>query len=500
MSDTTNLTIPVPLGAPGLQQWSGYISEEWDKRLRGHRQRMSTYREMSEGSPTIGALLYAIEAVVRGAGYRIDPADDSPAAKDVAKFVEECVEDMQGAWGETVSELLTALVFGFSLSEIVYKRRMGQQDDERLSSAYDDGKIGWLRWAPRAQETIERWIFNDETGDAIAAVQIAPTKPRAIEIPMEALLHIAIRPRKQSPEGTSVIRNAFEPWYYYKHIQRIEAIGIERDLVGMPVLYIPASEYGDEAKRRDWMAVVQQVRVDEAGGLVFPSVYHPGTSNKAYEFVLASTGGQRQIDTDKPLSRYERLMLRSALADFFTLGDQGVGSFALGSTRADFFIGALMGLLDGLSDAISSQAVRRLIRKNAIDPKLTPKFAFKDPTKQDKKQFVEMMAILSGISVVDTENPQIREHIHQMLDLPMPKDGFEEVPAADQKPVPEPDPTANPADPTADPKNPVPPQFQASEVGTDGKLTDGALERARAAFDAVVGDKFQGLLEAEVTA
>jgi hypothetical protein len=87
----------------------------------------------------------------------------------------------------------------------------------------------------------------------------------------------------------------------------------------------------------------------------------------------------------------------------------------------------------------------------------------------------------------------MREHVYDLLDLPKPKDGFDQVDVAPKPAVPP------GVDPKADPNDPVPPQFQASEVGEDGKLTDSALERARAAFDAVAGAKFQGLLDAEVT-
>ncbi len=197
------------------------------------------------------------------------------------------------------------------------------------------------------------------------------------------------------------------------------------------------------------------------------------------------------------LGRYERLILRSVLADFVTLGDQGVGSFALGATRSDLFIGALRGFMDAISDAITNQAVRRLMLVNGIDPALTPTFRLNDPSAPDAAAFATTLATLAGIGAVDVETPEMREHVYDLLDLPKPKDGFDAIDVA-TKPAPEPDPTANPDDPTADPNNPVPPQFQASETGLDGKLTDSALARARAVFDAVVGDKFQGLLEAGI--
>jgi hypothetical protein len=45
--------------------------------------------------------------------------------------------------------------------------------------------------------------------------------------------------RKGSPEGKSILRNAYRSWYFKRRIQEIEGIGIERDLAGFPTLTAP---------------------------------------------------------------------------------------------------------------------------------------------------------------------------------------------------------------------------------------------------------------------
>lgn len=44
---------------------------------------------------------------------------------------------------------------------------------------------------------------------------------------------------KDNPEGRSILRNAYRSWYFKRRIQEIEAIGIERDLAGLPVIHAP---------------------------------------------------------------------------------------------------------------------------------------------------------------------------------------------------------------------------------------------------------------------
>ena len=44
---------------------------------------------------------------------------------------------------------------------------------------------------------------------------------------------------KSNPEGRSILRTAYRPWYNLTQIENIEGIGIERDLAGLPVVKVP---------------------------------------------------------------------------------------------------------------------------------------------------------------------------------------------------------------------------------------------------------------------
>lgn len=424
---TERTTIPTTIGTPGLPVWNGYIDSEWDRRLKGKRG-ITQYREMAEGDPTIGALLFGIEAMVRGAGHRLEPADESTSADDVRTFVESCFDDMEGAWGDTLSEVLTVIPYGFSLFEIVYKQRLGDDgSDPRTSSTYNDQRIGWARWSPRSQETIDRWVFReDDTADA--AVQIAPPYYREVTIPLNRCIHFRARPRRQNPEGLSLIRNAYEPWYYKKHIGRIEAIGIERDLAGLPVAKVPNEVIQEDgAAFQSYKRMVTDLRRDEQAGVILPSDVDPETSTPLYELTLLSTGGQRAIDTDKVVLRYERWILRALMADFLTLGDQGVGSYAQSVSRTDLFLTAITSILDGIADTINQQAIRPLMRLNGFGQDVTPRFVFNELDRKDIKQFAETVAILAGAGVLQTGDSDLRQHIYDVVGLPSPVEWEEDA-------------------------------------------------------------------------
>ena len=140
-----------------------------------------------------------------------------------------------------------------------------------------------------------------------------------------------------------MLRGAYFPYQYLRRIQEYEAIGVERDLAGLPVAWVP-NEWLTSSEPEVTMAVnkmtqmVKDVRRNEREGLVLPMMYEPDLTgamshNKALDFELLSSGGSRQFDTDKIITRYNQQVAMSLLGDFVTLGHDGVGSYALGAVK-----------------------------------------------------------------------------------------------------------------------------------------------------------------------
>ena len=132
------------IGRIGQRRYGGTIYEEFLPELRGHRG-IAAYTEMSENDDIVGAILFAIEMLVRQCDWNVEPGGDTAKDKEAAEFVESCMNDMQDTWIDTISEILSFLTYGWSYHEIVYKRRMGNTKDPRTKSKYSDGLIGWRK-------------------------------------------------------------------------------------------------------------------------------------------------------------------------------------------------------------------------------------------------------------------------------------------------------------------------------------------------------------------
>ena len=122
------------MGYTGLKQFGGRIAEEFLRKLQGDKA-AKVFREMSENDSTVGAILFAIEMMLRNVEWRVEPASDDPMHVEEAEFVDECRADMSQSWENTIAEILSFLTYGWSSTEICYKRRDGpdQRDPRRRS-------------------------------------------------------------------------------------------------------------------------------------------------------------------------------------------------------------------------------------------------------------------------------------------------------------------------------------------------------------------------------
>ncbi|MFR2459182.1 MAG: hypothetical protein ACLTAO_08500, partial [Christensenellales bacterium] len=78
------------------------------------------YKQMAENDSVVGAILFAVEMLVRQVRFDVEPASDEERDFRAAKFVEQCMNDMSVSWQDTLSEMLSFLTYGFSSHEIVY--------------------------------------------------------------------------------------------------------------------------------------------------------------------------------------------------------------------------------------------------------------------------------------------------------------------------------------------------------------------------------------------
>lgn len=345
-------------GRSGLRHWGGFVFEEWLQQLQYGRQAAEVYREMGDQDPIIGAILYSIQMLMRRVNWWCEPKGSRGA-----KWFEEVMQDMMFSWEDTISEIMSFLQYGYSWHEMVFKVRDGRSPDRVQNSKFTDGTIAFGKLPLRSQDSMWKWVFDD-VGDIEGMIQNPPPDYLLRFIPRQKSLHFRTTIFKDNPEGRSILRNAYRSWWFIKNIQQIEAIGIERDLAGLPVLCPPEGVdiWDTEDTEMAGMLqmaknVVSSIRRDEQEGVVLPF---------GWVLTLQASAGQRQFNTSEIISRYETRMATSVLADLVMMGQDKVGSYALSVTKKDLFSASLGAYLDIISSIFNTQAIPPLWELNGF--------------------------------------------------------------------------------------------------------------------------------------
>ena len=408
-------------GRTGLKLIGGLVMEDSLRQLNGRRG-LEVYKEMRDDA-VLSTVVYTIDKIVRQVAWRTERASDHPNDRAAADFLESCLDDLDTTFIDLISEVMTMLECGFSLHEIVYKKRGGTTDDGWLNSKYKDGRIGWRGMPIRAQETVSRWIVDD-LSNVVAAEQCAPPYNQFVTIPMEKLLLFRTSTHKSNPEGRSIFRSAYRSWFIKKNIESIESIGIERDLAGLPMAIVPPEVMAQAtAEDREMFAriekIVTNIRRDEQEGIIFPSL-RDDQGNLLYELKLLSSGGSRQFDTDKIISRYDSRMAMCALADFLLLGQNasGQGSWAMHSDKTKLFLQSVGAYLDIIQETFNRFAIPRLFRLNSFKITDYPRLVHDKVEQVDLASIGDFLQKICGAGAAIFPNQAIEERLCEIAGLP----------------------------------------------------------------------------------
>jgi len=313
------------------------------------------------------------------------------------------------------------LVYGWSFHEIVYKMRRGETGDGRTTSRYNDNRVGWRKWPVRAQETLQEWMI-DERGGIQGMVQTDPAVGAMFRIPIEKAILFRTTTNRNNPEGYSLLRNAYRPWFYKRRIEEIEAIGIERDLAGLPMAYVPPEYLSNTATPSQKVVlqaitnIVQNVKRNEQEGIVFPAAYDE-QGNRIFDLTLLSASGTRQFDTGAVIQRYDQRISMSLLSDFLLLGSDRVGSFALGTTKVDLWTLAVDSIAKTIAETVNQYAIPRLLKLNAMRTDKMPYLTYGQVSSVELTEVADYVSKLVGVGAIMPDRT-LEEHLRTLGDLP----------------------------------------------------------------------------------
>jgi len=351
------------------------------------------FKRMADTDSICGAVLLAITKTFQSIEWKTINDDKEILKKSLANV----------NWYDRMEEILSFLVYGHCVFETTIK------EDE-------DGDFVWDGMYIRPQDTIQKWN-HDKKGVIESFEQYGQEGEGVVTISMNKCLHFATMKTRNNPKGKSLFRNAYRDWYYRTNIEKIEAIGIERDLTGMPVLTPSEDDHlidekGNFTKLGNWAwQTVQNIKRNAQEGLVLPT---------GWTFELQGSPGDRQFNMNEVIARYDGKIALSMLSQFLILGViNSSGSFALSKEQSHLFYKAVEGFAEMIAHAVNTQFVGApaLGLLNDIEP---PKLIVVGVDKPSISDLASFLGRLLKFNVL-TPDDKLEEYLRDEVSLP-PRD------------------------------------------------------------------------------
>ncbi|KIP93389.1 hypothetical protein RU09_06135 [Microbacterium sp. MEJ108Y] len=393
---------------PGWMNWVAETNEEnpdlqWPKSI-------NVFDRMRREDPQVKSVLRAVTLPIMRTEWAIDGTGCRPEV--VAHIAADLGLPIKGqpptaplrtkgrfSFKEFLRLALLSLVYGHSYFEQVYDQSTG---------ATHLAKLAWR--PPRTITNIE--VARD--GGLVAIEQGGLMGSGKVRIEVENLVAFVHEREGANWLGESLLRSAYKMWILKDRVLRIQALTAERNGLGMPVFTAGEPPEGDFDQMVEWLdaeikrglEIVKQARAGEAAGVSL-------SKESTFQFVGVSG---KLPDTDKPIRYYDEQIARAVLAHFLNLGTE-TGSWALGSTFANFFTDSLNAVAQNMADVIQQHVIEDLVDKNWGSEEPAPRIV---PAAIGEQQQITAEAIKalieSGAIKVDDS---LRAYVRDKFGLPV---------------------------------------------------------------------------------
>ncbi len=358
------------VSTPKGMGWWPQVEDEPTPELRWPLS-IDVYDRMRRQDAQVTSVLRAVTLPIRRTPWRIDPAGCRPEV--VQLVADDFGLPVKGqdplplprtrdrfSWVEHLRLALTMLPFGHSVFE-------------QVARIDDAGRAHLRKLAWRPPRSISEFEVADDGGlEAIKQHGINTAGERTIPVDR---LAVYVNDREGGNwQGQSLLRPAYKFWLLKDRALRTQAQTIERNGLGIP-LY-EAGPYPDDLDPTD-----RKTREDAevADGAELAAAARAGDNSglairNGAGFSLVGVSGTLP-DADPVIRYYDEQIARAVLAHFLNLGTE-TGSWALGSTFADFFTLGLQTVAQDIADTTNQHVVEDLVDWNFGPEEPAPRIVF----------------------------------------------------------------------------------------------------------------------------
>lgn len=366
---------------------------------------VDVFDKMRRTDAQIASVLRAVSLPIRRTTWRVDPADARPeVAEMIAADLGLPLVGSSAPTGRTKDRFSWPEHLRMALLMLTY----GHMFFEQTVRIDGSGMVRLRKLGPRMPRTITAVNVADDGG--LVSIEQAAAASKVV-IPVDRLVAYVHDREGGNWLGSSLLRPAYKHWIIKDRLLRVQAQTIERNGMGVP-LYTGAE---DEESLTEGAALAQAWRSGDNAGA---AIAHGA------ELVLRGVEGDLP-DADPAIRYHDEQIARAVLAHFLNLGTQ-TGSWALGSTFADFFTLSLQALAEQIADVATQHIVEDLVDWNFGPDEPAPRITF-DEIGSKHVATAEAIKALVDAGIVFPDRV-LEEAMRQMFGLPA-KDSPAPVPA-----------------------------------------------------------------------
>jgi len=313
---------------------------------------LRVFKEMEDGDTTFDVALRAAKVPIQGATFFVQPFDAKPENKDIAEFVKfNIFEGTSRPFVLVLEDILRMFNDGFAVIEQVWETR---EWAPRRSGANRKKYTMLKNLAPRPALTIGEIKYNDNggpTGVMHSAVR-ANGAVEEVEIKIDKVMIFTFQGLGGDLIGKPLGRTAYQPWYFKKELYKIDAIGHERNRLGVPNWGLPEG-FSAKDVRAAWEQVTN-IRTNEKTGLVRP----PGHT---FEFTRVEN---QPTDIMASIEHHDAKILLNVMAQFLLLGLTAGGGRATSGSQVDMFQKAMKYIANYICGVFNLYLIPKLVGYN----------------------------------------------------------------------------------------------------------------------------------------
>jgi len=323
--------------------------------------------------------------------YKIIPATNTPDDREVAEFITYTIDNMQGSMNDALYQVLSALDYGFSITELVYQQ-------------YEEGKFK-DKIGIKSLKTKKPHNYSFKT-DAYSNLRkrglLLTVDGLEKSLPVDKFLIFSYQKEFGNHYGTSDLRPAYRGFWSKDTIIKFWNIYLER--FANPTV-LGKYKSNDPLSKHNLRNILDSLTAKT-------SITHR-MDEFDIEFLEPSRSSTDDFKT--AINYYDKSIARSILIPDRLVAEGQFGAYSQAQVHFDVFMFVLAKLRQDIEEIVmNEQFIKRLVIMN-YGQRPMPRFQFNPMTDDQKLQINQLFidAVSKGvINATPEDQNQIRENLH----------------------------------------------------------------------------------------